>query len=404
MPPRRQPRRRPWGGGSIERRGPAWRIVWRENGRRQQASFPTLDLAERALARIQGDLAAGRAGVAPDPTLVPTLGELAETWLAARRKTHRSAKDDESRWRNHLAPAFAALRPAEVDAAAIRRFVQDRLARGRLGQRGKDRGAQEGGLSPATVRLCVRQLSTFFTDLVDEGRVARNPCIGLPKKIRASIRPTYDTKTTPFLELLADVRRVFLALPEPYNVAFAVGALLGLRTGEVQALRWSDVDLQRGRVHVQVTATESGRLKDGESRIVPIQDDLLPVLVAWRARSTGTGNVIPAGVAGRRRESGQRHVTGQVLGRRLRAALEELGLPSLTWYQATRHTFASHWALAGGEMRELQTILGHSTVAVTERYAHLRPGVFSSEAARRIRVSLDPADDPLSDPVQTSPE
>src|SRR5438046_4080195 len=49
------------------------------------------------------------------------------------------------------------------------------------------------------------------------------------------IRPTHDPKKTPFIERLDDVRRIFLALPEPLNVAYAIGALAGLRTGEVRA-------------------------------------------------------------------------------------------------------------------------------------------------------------------------
>jgi hypothetical protein len=52
------------------------------------------------------------------------------------------------------------------------------------------------------------------------------------------IRPTHDPKKTPFTERLEDVRRIFLALAEPLNIAYAIGALGGLRTGEVFALRW----------------------------------------------------------------------------------------------------------------------------------------------------------------------
>jgi hypothetical protein len=79
------------------------------------------------------------------------------------------------------------------------------------------------------------------------------------------------------------------------------------------------------------------------------------------------------------------------LGRELTAALARLGLPPLTWYQSTRHTFASQWVIDGGDMRELQQIMGHSSVAVTERYAHLRPGHFSEKTTQRIGVTLGKA-------------
>jgi site-specific recombinase XerD len=54
-----------------------------------------------------------------------------------------------------------------------------------------------------------------------------------------------------------------------------------------------------------------------------------------------------------------------------------LGLPDLTWYEATRHTFASQWVLHDGSMEKLAAILGHSSTEVTKRYAHLRTDLFA---------------------------
>jgi integrase len=63
----------------------------------------------------------------------------------------------------------------------------------------------------------------------------------------------------------------------------------------------------------------------------------------------------------------------------LRPVLKALGLarPGLGWYEATRHTFASQWVLAGGSIEKLKEILGHYSVVMTERYAHLKPDLFS---------------------------
>src|SRR5512133_3385124 len=64
----------------------------------------------------------------------------------------------------------------------------------------------------------------------------------------------------------------------------------------------------------------------------------------------------------------------------LDAALIECKLPpAMTWYQCTRHTFASQWVMAGRSMEKLAAILGHSSTEVTKRYAHLRPGAFTDE-------------------------
>jgi site-specific recombinase XerD len=59
----------------------------------------------------------------------------------------------------------------------------------------------------------------------------------------------------------------------------------------------------------------------------------------------------------------------------------------LPGYQATRHTFASHYVMEGGSIEVLKALLGHSTILMTERYAHLLPS--RSEADRgRFTVEL----------------
>ena len=74
---------------------------------------------------------------------------------------------------------------------------------------------------------------------------------------------------------------------------------------------------------------------------------------------------------------------------RSRAGLVDLKLAKdgLGWYEATRHTMASHFVMSGGSLETLQRILGHSTVLVTERYAHLCPGHFN--VVDRNRLTAD---------------
>jgi integrase len=47
-----------------------------------------------------------------------------------------------------------------------------------------------------------------------------------------------------------------------------------------------------------------------------------------------------------------------------------------------RHTFASHWVMKGGDLFKLQKVLGHKTVQMTMRYAHLQPAAFREDYAR----------------------
>lgn len=71
-----------------------------------------------------------------------------------------------------------------------------------------------------------------------------------------------------------------------------------------------------------------------------------------------------------------------------KARQSEAKLPELTFYEAGRHTFASQWVLNGGSIEKLRVILGHSTVLVTERYAHLKPERLQEADLLRADVSF----------------
>jgi integrase len=213
------------------------------------------------LAKIASDVSLGRVGIAPNKADAPTLAELAVPWFKRREKTHRAWRDDRNRWRVHLGPFFGKMRPGEVDAASIRRFVEGKLA---------------SGLAASSAGGFVRLLSTFFADIVEAGHVTANPVALLPRSTRRLYRSTWDPRCTPFIEKTEDIRRVFLALPEPIATMFAVGALAGLRTGEIIGLPWEDIDLAGRRLHIrqQVHAGKIGPLKDSDYR--------MPWLPSWR--------------------------------------------------------------------------------------------------------------------------
>jgi len=271
---------------------------------------------------------------------------------------------------------FGHLRPAQVDVAVVRNFVEAKL----------------DDLAPGTIRVCVSLLSMLFESLREANPSLTNPGRGLPESLRRLMRSNHDPKTTPFIEDLEDVVRVFKALPQPVNVAFALGAFGGLRTGEVLALRWPRVKLATHRIHV--CESVRGPLKDKESRLVPIVDSLYEVLVAWSERAGNKrGRVVPP-----LRRDGKK-VDKATLWHALDVALDELGLPRITWYQATRHTFASHWVMAGGSIEKLKEILGHYSVVMTERYAHLTPELFTAKDLQTISVPLLLDSKPSGDPV-----
>ncbi|MFL5303057.1 MAG: tyrosine-type recombinase/integrase [Anaeromyxobacteraceae bacterium] len=382
-------KRRSYGDGEvIPLPNGRYKVRWHEQGRRRSRNFRSLALAERFRRGIVGDIARERAGLPPDPRMFPTLATLAEGWIERRRYTHASWSEDRGRWNNHLAPTFGPMRAGEVDRPALRAFVEEK---------------HREGMNPDTLRNVVRCLSTFMTDLCERPRetgIEQNPCFRLPENLQRLMRSTDDPRLTPYLERLADVRRIFQEMSEPQRVAYAIGVCAGPRPGEILALSWPDVDEEEYRIDVR-HQVQDGRLcpvKDKEPRIV--QGDflapLVPVLRAWRLKTGGRGLLFPPALTATPKKRTGAFMHPKRLTEALKVAAAACELPGIMtwkkpWYQATRHTFATHWLRAGHSLGELAMALGHSSTWVTERYAHIRPSRRGDDDPWKLDLYAPPA-------------
>jgi integrase len=302
--------------------------------------------------------------------------QYAETWLAGRAHK-RSVYQDQVRWRKHLAPLVGKLKSDDVTVSHVKGWLQVLRA---------------NGLSNSSIRLCISLVSSMYSDLVEEGLAPFNPVKMLSKKTRNEyMRSTHDSRKVPFLPNPTDAYRIYEWLRDnrggPMAIAYALGAFAGLRTGEIRALRWSDLNFDRKLITVNhsvecvkvrgASLTEDGLNppKSGLIRHVPMFDILIPIL---KAASDPSDLVAPGPVRFLR----ERDISSAILD-----ALRVLGLPEMSFYQATRHTFASQWVLAGGNIHTLSTMLGHHSVTVTEsHYVHLVPDRYTAEDRARITV------------------
>ncbi len=404
----RKKRRRPHGAGSIRTVGNRTIIQFYDvDGKRRTKSLPDPDTAKRLLDQVTKRVQDGIYGLGEGSrTDLATLGALAVTWLAART-AHESHYEDASRWNNHLKPLIGDLTPNDVDVAVLKTSMA---------------ALRTKGLSKASVKLCMALLSTFYSDLVEDGHAKMNPTRMLSKKTRREfMRSDHDPKDVPFIKDAADILRIYdrLFVRHPsVAIAYAVGALAGLRTSEVRALDWSSVNMashtitvreqvqrRKGKVASRLTADGLAKVKDGEVRIAPIQDSLYPLLEKHRAITGGVGLVCPPslGMRGGAALGPLRRFLGDHrMGKELREVLAELQIEPMIWYRATRHTFASQWVITGGTLEKLQEIMGHSSVVTTERYAHLLSGRFSAADRGRIQIEV-PTPLPPKKPEDTLP-
>ncbi|TAK27033.1 MAG: site-specific integrase [Myxococcaceae bacterium] len=164
--------------------------------------------------------------------------------------------------------------------------------------------------------------------------------------------------------LVEESHRLLQDRSEPFWVDLARFAVrTGLRRGELMALDWSRIDLARKQVEVRASIVRGVHElpKTHRVRHVPLTDDVVAMLAP---RVQGHGLVFP-GVDGRPLSQ-----TAMLHG--IRRLCRRTGLRQIGWH-ALRHTFASQLVMEGVPLLTVSRLMGHTTVKMTERYAHLAP-------------------------------
>jgi integrase len=342
--------------------GKGWRARWiDQHGERHSQTFRLKRDAESFEHRKKAEAEEIARGVRAELPPARSFGQLCDYWLENRASQKRSKIHDESIIRKHLRPAFGALSLVGLGVAEVDRFVVERAL-----------------LSPKTIANLLTLLTSMLNVAKDLGWLRGVPRIRKPR-VRACDKDfSYLRSDTEIERLLRSAR----AEDEMTHVLYATAVFTGLRKGELAALRWSDVDFERRLIAVQ--RSFDGPTKAGDVRHVPILDALLPTLRSWRLRCPG--DLLFPNEANGMREPASR-IFQETLHRVLTHAkfekVERNGKkrPYITFH-GLRHTFASQWVMKGGDLFKLQKILGHKTVQMTMRYAHLAPEAFSEDWGR----------------------
>ncbi|HEX4943268.1 MAG TPA: tyrosine recombinase XerC [Usitatibacteraceae bacterium] len=232
--------------------------------------------------------------------------------------------------------------PGELRAADVRRFVA--VLHGQ-------------GLSPRSLARLLSSWRGFFDWLVRHREIAVNPCKG--------IRAPRAARTLPEALSPDDASRL-VAFDDPSDAGIRDRALFelayscGLRVSELTGLDQGAVDAGAGEARV------TG--KGSKTRIVPVGQPALEALSRWlpvRDRLAAPGE--KALFIGR---SGKRMSTREVQ-RRIKRRAAAAGLSMDVHPHMLRHSFASHVLQSSGDLRAVQEMLGHASIASTQVYTHL---------------------------------
>ncbi len=370
---------------SVEKRirgGKAsWVARWRDaEGKPRSKSFSRKADADRQAATVVADLARGAYVDLNDKT---TVTEYAWQHIAAKsyRPTTRASMETWIRNRLEATPLGARplvkVRPSEIQVFASSQVNQ-------AGTDGRATGAT--GLAPLTLRIQLGYLRSMFAAAVLDGLIASNP---VPPVNRLSLPKAESTKYVPLT--VAQVRELAAEMPEHASAMVLAQAGLGLRLGELLALRVQDVNFLRREVRVehQLELRTLRRVppKTPQSRrTVPLAAPVAAVLSAHIAAFPPRADGLlfsPAGDSpGRPRVTPRPGHDHAHYGRMMRRAVRRAGLPAGTSSHDLRHHYASVLIAAGESVFAVAERLGHTNATlVMSTYGHLMPG--SEESTRR---------------------
>jgi integrase len=335
--------------------------------------------AERELRRL---LRAVDTGEHVDPSRI-IVRDWLKTWLEAIRQevAPRTAERYAEIVNNFLAPALGNLRLAKLAPVHIQDAYTGWATAGR-------RDNKAGGLSPRTRRHVHRIFSAALGRAVEQQIVARNPCDAFRKRLPKVERHEMATLTAEqSARLLAAVRHSHIYWP--VLIALATGA----RRGEALALRWRNVDLDRGAVRI-VESLEQTRAglrfkspKTDRARAVTLPSFAVEEL--RRLKREQADSLLMLGV----RQTGDTLICARRDGEPLQPQslthefprfLARLGsdFPRVRFHDL-RHSHATQLLLAGVHPKVAQERLGHSTISTTlDLYSHVTETMQEDAAGR----------------------
>ncbi|MCX5804232.1 MAG: site-specific integrase [Proteobacteria bacterium] len=319
----------------LYKRGNVWWCAYKSvTGKvvRESTGFINYDMAIDFLTKRKADV---MVGIEPEVKKMVnyTFQELATEYLkwCERQRCFKSKRN----FVKQLGEAFSNIPLRQFNTMMLEHFQTERLQKGN---------------KPATVNRLIATIKHAFHkgcdwNMVDEGTMK---CIKRVKLLEENNRRLrYLSKE--------ECQALINACDSHLKPIVIMALNTGMRKSEILGLRWDNVDLRHGFILLDVT-------KNGERREIPINDTLRATLEALPRRLDG-------GYVFYDPKTGERY---KEVKRSFGTALRKAGIRDFKFHDA-RHTFASHLVMAGVDITTVKELLGHKTLTMTLRYAHLAP-------------------------------
>jgi integrase len=316
-----------------------------------------------------------------------TFQEYAEQWRRGRTHGHATAERVERGLRNNVYPA-----PGSADETPMGRKAIGGYPMGVLSRRVSltREWIADLPLQANTALLLIDTVSAVFEAAIDDRIIARNPVkaksVGKPKYVRGKVAAWSAEQ----------VEAVAGALPERMAAMILLGAVTGMRQGELFGLALEDISWPGRTVRVQAQVIQLNQrqafapIKNETTRDVPVAAGVIEALSIHQARFPATPVTLPWSHRKNKAKDG-RPVTRnllfadprglawnkQTVNRQWHRAWQAAGIPDLgraNGMHVLRHTAASRWLSGGLNVAKVADYLGDTTAMVLKTYAHYMPG------------------------------
>jgi integrase len=353
---------------------PSSAVVWQadyrdRDGKRRAKQFPTRKAADDYLVTVRSDLRQGR-HVAPGASI--TIDQAGELWIerAERDQLVRSTRRQyRQHLTHHISPTLGKVKLAELTAPRVYAFIDDTLQT----------------TSRATARKVLTSLGSIVEEAVRRGLAAHNPVRSV-KMTKATAEEAAGAEIE--MPTKDELRAILAAASGRWRPLIVTAMFTGMRGSELRGLRWTDVDLKSGVIHVRRRVDHWKDFGPPKSRAgkrdIPLAPMVVTELRRWRlacpkgdldlAFPSPAGGVLSHacilkdGFGPLQLAAGVVHHVPHADGET--APKAKYGLHAL------RHAAAALFIEQGFGPKRIQTILGHASIKMTyDVYGYL----FASE-------------------------
>ncbi|WP_281760546.1 tyrosine-type recombinase/integrase [Pseudodesulfovibrio nedwellii] len=322
-----------------------YKVMVKIRGRWKTKTVDSLKLAEQIEAKWKHDITI--AAIMPEKIPVPTMQEVWDRFDKLHNSRLKSPRSWRKVWETRVQKRFGEIRLNEISPQDIAEFMCS------MKSMRKTKGTRKP-LAMETVAKNIKLVSRLFNYAIKNGLYEGiNPTqkLDMPRYDNQVTNPLTDAELDRLMAVLDTWKNRMVAL------AFLFCLATGKRTGEVFNMTWQDVDYENNVIRFEIKSMVKGRYQ-----YLPINDMMKNILAEAQAEKRTRSKLVFHSTNGKK-------IHYRWPWTRIKAAAKLR--PKIRPHDL-RHTFASRLISTGKvDLYTLQHILGHKTVTMTQRYAHL---------------------------------